>query len=153
MIELLDLTTLTQEEHKLILTWRNSENVSRYMHTKSISFEDHLAFIVTLKKNNQKNYFLVKENGHYIGVIYLVDTFLGLYANPEKKKIGDLLLQQIITFAFDVKKLSDLKAEVFKENLTAIKLYKRFNFNIMQESEHLLIMELKNKSTTIEGLE
>jgi UDP-4-amino-4,6-dideoxy-N-acetyl-beta-L-altrosamine N-acetyltransferase len=81
-----------------------------------------------------------------------VDTFLGLYANPKRKKVGDLLLQQIITFAFDVKKLFSLKAEVFKENLSAVKLYERFGFKIMQENEQLQIMELK-KLTTIEGSE
>ncbi len=152
MIKLLNFTTLTNEEHQLVLAWRNSQNVSRYMHTKSITLKEHFAFVDSLKHNHQKSYFLVEDDGNYIGVIYLVDTFLGLYANPKRKKVGDLLLQQIITFAFDVKKLFSLKAEVFKENLSAVKLYERFGFKIMQENEQLQIMELK-KLTTIEGSE
>ena len=145
MIELLDFTTLTKEEHQFILTWRNSENVSCYMHTKSITLEEHLAFVERLKQTSQKNYFLVKKNDNYIGVIYLVDTFLGLYANPEKQKVGDILLEQIISFAFDKKQLFSLKAEVYKENLRAIKLYKRFGFEVLEENEHLQIMELKKR--------
>ena len=143
MIELFNFTTLTNKEHQLVLAWRNSQNISRYMHTKLITLKEHIAFVDTLKYNHQKSYFLVKDDGDSIGVIYLVDTFLGLYANPERKKVGDLLLEQIITFAFDVKKLSSLKAEVFKENLSAVKLYKRFSFKTMQENEQLQIMELK----------
>lgn len=145
MIELLDFTTLTKEEHQLILAWRNSENVSCYMHTKSITLEEHLAFVERLKQTSQKNYFLVKKDNNYIGVIYLVDTFLGLYANPEKQKVGDILLEQIISFAFDKKQLSSLKAEVYKENLKAIKLYKRFGFEVLEENGHLQIMELKKR--------
>ncbi len=145
MIELLDFTTLTKEEHQFILTWRNSENVSCYMHTKSITLEEHLAFVERLKQTSQKNYFLVKKNDNYIGVIYLVDTFLGLYANPKKQKVGDILLEQIISFAFDKKQLFSLKAEVYKENLRAIKLYKRFGFEVLEENEHLQIMELKKR--------
>ena len=75
-----------------------------------IKLVDHLTFIDTLKKNKQKEYFLVKKQGLPIGVINLnyekeLANF-GLYKNPEVKKkgIGYILIKYIIYYAFNKKK-------------------------------------------------
>ncbi len=146
MIEHVNFIDLSVDEKKLVLEWRNSREVSFYMHSKEISLEEHFCFIESLKKNQEKSYFLVKYDGENIGVIYLVDDFLGLYANPECQGVGKILLHEIIIIAFEVKKLSSLKAEVYKENEKAIKLYEKFGFSIIQKTEHILIMELENEN-------
>ena len=145
MIKKTNFTELSDKEKLLILKWRNSPKVSNYMHTKNISIEDHLSFIKNLQQEKDKNYFLVQQDNKDIGVIYLTNNFLGIYANPEKKRVGDILLSEIIKFAFNEKKLSSLKAEVFKENSTAIKLYKRLGFVTIKDNETMLIMEVNNK--------
>ncbi len=146
MHENINFIDLNEDEIKLVLCWRNNPAIKRWMHTKEdISLENHLNFIKRLNNNSSKDYFLVKKGNDYIGVIDLNDCFLGIYANPEKKRVGDILLSEIIKFAFNKKKLSSLKAEVFKENATAIKLYKRFGFTTIEDNKTMLVMKLNNK--------
>ncbi|WP_458700356.1 UDP-4-amino-4,6-dideoxy-N-acetyl-beta-L-altrosamine N-acetyltransferase [Sulfurospirillum sp. 1307] len=142
MIKLKNFIDLTQEEISLVLNWRNHPNIQKWMHTKDISIKEHLNFIKSLQTSKSKNYFLVLENTSYLGVIYLVNNYIGLYANPEKKGVGKILMNEIINFASKVKKLKFIKAEVYKENQKAIQLYKKFGFTNVDESEQLLIMQL-----------
>ena len=141
-MKLKNFINLNEYEKNLVLKWRNSKNVQKWMHTKNISLKEHLEFIENLKDSKSKNYFLVLDDKSYLGVIYLVENYLGLYANPDKKGVGDLLLKQIIDFAFKQKNLPLIKAEVFKDNLRAIKLYKKHKFKLIKENNKLLIMEL-----------
>lgn len=148
MTEHINFIHLSEEEKKLVLGWRNSPKISLYMHSKEISLQEHFDFIESLKGNQKKSYFLVRYDSKNIGVIYLIDDFLGLYANPDLKGIGKILLSEIINFAFETKKLLSLKAEVYKENEKAIKLYEKFGFMIIKEIENLLTMELKNENSS-----
>ncbi|WP_024955473.1 UDP-4-amino-4,6-dideoxy-N-acetyl-beta-L-altrosamine N-acetyltransferase [Sulfurospirillum arcachonense] len=134
---------LNEKEIHLVLSWRNTPHIKKWMHTQEdITLTDHLNFIETLKHNKSKDYFLVKQDNIYLGVIDLNGNFLGIYANPDLKKVGDILLKQIINFAFSTKKLPVLKAEVYKTNTPAIKLYTRFEFKTIKENEKMLTMEL-----------
>lgn len=134
---------LNEKELHLVLSWRNNPNIKKWMHTQDdITIEEHLNFINSLKNSKNKDYFLVKKEDKYLGVIDLNGDCLGIYANPNMKKVGDILLQQIIKFAFDKKKLSVLKAEVYKKNLPAIRLYNRFKFTTIKDDNKMLTMEL-----------
>ena len=67
---------------------------------------------------------------------------MGIYANPDKKRVGDILLNEIIKFAFETKKIKCLKAEVYKINSSATKLYNRFGFKTKKDNGTMLTMEL-----------
>lgn len=143
MYQNINFIDLNEDEINLVLSWRNNSVIKKWMHTKDdISLEDHLNFIKSLRNNAWKDYFLVKNENEYLGVIDLNDGFLGIYANPDKKRVGDILLNQIITFAFEIKKVSCLKAEVYKTNHCAIKLYNRFCFKTKKDNGTMLTMEL-----------
>ena len=104
MIKLINFIDLTIDEKKMILEWRNNLKIKKWMHSKdNISLESHLNFIQTLKNSPLKNYFLVKSEHEYIGVVSLNGEFLGIYADPNKTRVGDILLNQIIIFAFEKK--------------------------------------------------
>ena len=143
MYENINFIDLNEDEIGLVLSWRNNPTIKKWMHTKDdISLEAHLSFLKSLKENPTKDYFLVKKEDEYLGVINLNDNFLGIYANPNKKRLGDILLNEIIKFAFETKKIAILKAEVYKTNSSAIKLYSRFGFETNTDDGTMLTMEL-----------
>jgi len=137
-ITLMNFTNLNEEEKEMILRWRNSENVRKWMFTdRIISLEEHLEFIDSLKRDSRNFYFLVKKASEYLGVVSLTrldlrnrNAYLGIYANPEKKipGVGSVLGEILLKLAFDVAKLHTLKLEVFEDNERAIALYKRLGF-------------------------
>lgn len=133
-INLINFIDLTFEEKKMILYWRNNPLIKEWMYTnEEIELQNHLSFIDSLSSRKDKLYFLVKENGKYIGVVDFVnitDTSLemGIYSNPELKGKGNVLLSVIINYSFDVLKVAKIKAEVFTENVKAHELYKKNNF-------------------------
>ena len=93
MYENINFIDLNEKQIRLVLSWKNNPVIKKWMFTKDdISFEAHLDFIESLKTNNQKDYFLVKQKDEYLGVIDLNGSFLGIYANPDKKKVGDISL-------------------------------------------------------------
>ena len=156
-IKLIDFVDTTLEEKKMILKWRNHENIKRWMYNQNnISLEEHLSFIKSLKNNISKNYFLVKYNNDYIGVIDFTNIDyetkrceIGLYINIflNQKGVGTILMQTIINFGFNQLKLDRLIAEVFDENIKAINLYKKFNFEEIKRkivnNKKVIYMELK----------
>jgi UDP-4-amino-4,6-dideoxy-N-acetyl-beta-L-altrosamine N-acetyltransferase len=147
MVQKINFIDLDEAQIRLVLSWRNDEAIKKWMHSKeTISLNSHLDFIKTLKGNKTKDYFLIKEDDEYLGVIDLTNEYLGIYANPQKKRVGDVLLAQIIDFAFNEKKIQTLKAQVYEDNIKAIKLYTRFHFQTTLKEKNLLTMELYNEN-------
>lgn len=150
MLEMINLTDLNHEQKKMILEWRNHPDVRKWMYSKDIiSYDEHIAFLNSLHSRKDEYYFLLKKDKQYIGVIDLKDEFLGIYANPNMSRVGDVLLCAIIEFAFKTKKISSLKAEVYKNNIKAIKLYKRFGFVKNKENEDMILFVLLKDSYKI----
>jgi UDP-4-amino-4,6-dideoxy-N-acetyl-beta-L-altrosamine N-acetyltransferase len=145
MCSLINFTNLTKNEKELVLSWRNTTSIQNWMcNKKEISKDEHFDFIESLKKTSDKFYFLVKKDREYLGVVGLNGEYLGVYANPSKKKVGDILLKKLIDFSFNKQKLSFLLARVYRENISAIKLYKRFDFKITEKDSVMFTMELNN---------
>ncbi|TDJ84704.1 UDP-4-amino-4,6-dideoxy-N-acetyl-beta-L-altrosamine N-acetyltransferase, partial [Campylobacter volucris] len=124
----------------------NSENVSKFMKNPYISYEEHLNFIQKLK-NTTKKYFLIYKENERLGVIYFTDISnnsceFGLYSI--KKGVGNLLMEEIKNYAFNVLKVKILKACVFKENTKALNLYLKHNFTIYNENDKFLFVSLNN---------
>lgn len=144
-------STLNYEQLATILTWRNAPSVRTWMlRDNEISWDEHLAFVATLKDRQDQRYFLVCEGDHALGVIdftHITPTSaeLGLYANPDNKGVGTKLMEAIITYAQKTLKVQRLRAIVFTDNEKAKHLYKKFDFIPISHHPHkereLIVME------------
>ena len=155
--KLINFTKLTLDAKKMILEWRNAPSVKKWMYNRDeISLENHLAYISSLTKRDDRVYFLVQKENDFIGVVNLTEikrkksAELGIYINPKLKGYGSLLMNKIIEYAFNELNVKVLNANVYEENLKAINLYKKFNFKIVNKIQDkngkLLNMELKNEN-------
>lgn len=155
-IKLINFTDLSQDEKKMILEWRNRLDIQKWMYTQNdISLEDHLDFIDSLKTIKDKLYFLVKKDNIYIGVIDFTQIkpneslHMGIYANPDLKGYGKILLETIIYFSFEILKVEKIFSEVYFENERAFSLYKIYGFKEYSykivNGKRVICMELRNK--------
>ncbi|EAI3823280.1 UDP-4-amino-4,6-dideoxy-N-acetyl-beta-L-altrosamine N-acetyltransferase [Campylobacter coli] len=145
MIYLKDFTDLDKKEILLVWQWRNDEKISQFMKTKYIDFQEHLNFIITLKKDQTKKYFLVFKDDEAIGVIDFINITqdsceFGLYAKPNLKGVGQILMQEIKKYAFEVLKIKELKACVFKQNKRALDLYLKSGFFTTSENDDFFFL-------------
>ena len=148
-VELINFIDLSYDEKVEILSWRNHPYIRKWMFDKEIiSLEDHLFYIDLLKEKKDRVYFAVKQYGQFVGVISFTSIDLknlkaeiGLYAKPTLKGVGKLLMQNILEYGFDKLKLKKLVSKVFEDNFSAIKLYKKFNFEKVDKNfkKNLLI--------------
>lgn len=155
-IKLKNFTDLSHKEKLMILSWRNNESVRKWMYNSHIISKDsHLSFIDNLKHKKNDIFFLVSEKDKNLGVIYFnyvenenKSCYFGLYANPFEKIIGvgRILEEECIKYAFDILKLTRLKLEVFEDNERAMKLYKKYRFQSVDEKivndKKVICMEL-----------
>ena len=137
---------LDEYEKKEILKWRNHLDISKYMLSKNISLKEHLKFIESLKQNNKKQYFLVKDIGVIYFTIYKNYVEIGLYKNPAKTKVGKILLNEAINYAFNNLNAKKIVLYVFEDNTKAINLYKKFGFIETNKKDNIIKMELKNEN-------
>ena len=157
-IELVNFLDLSLDEKLELLEWRNTKSISMWMYdSENISEEKHFKFIESLIDDLSKKYFLVKDNGLKIGVIYFTDIQInmksaefGLYSNPKLKGIGKLLMKIILNYGFSTLNLNILYAEVFSNNVKAFKLYldnglKQFKTEMINNKE-IIFMEIKNET-------
>ncbi|DAB35128.1 MAG TPA: UDP-4-amino-4,6-dideoxy-N-acetyl-beta-L-altrosamine N-acetyltransferase [Sulfurospirillum sp. UBA12182] len=149
---LTSFTKLPLNKLEMILDWRNNPTIKNNMYTKEcITLEEHLKFVKSLQNSTEKKYFLVSNDNFDIGVIYFtsiskLSCYMGIYANPNQKGVGELLMQEIIKYGFNTLSCQAIKAEVYKNNQRAIKLYEAFGFTTISQSKNLLKMELKNEN-------
>jgi len=155
-IKLVDFTKLKKKEKQMILEWRNDSSIRKWMYNQTIiPLKSHFAYIDSLKESKDKKYFLVKRNDKYIGVIDFTNikkesVLMGLYANPESKGVGKVLLENILNYACNILKVERIFAEVFSGNIRAYKLYKEFNFKSLSKkiinNKEVICLELKNEN-------
>lgn len=157
-IELVNFIDLSLDEKNMVLTWRNHPNIRKWMfNQETISLDDHLMYIESLAGREDRVYFLVKKASQAMGVIDFTNidyeskkTEFGIYSNPTLKGVGNFLMESILDYAFDVLKVNTLISEVFEENISAIKLYKRYNFKSVEtkrvNEKYVIYMELTNEN-------
>jgi UDP-4-amino-4,6-dideoxy-N-acetyl-beta-L-altrosamine N-acetyltransferase len=81
---------LSEDEKQMILSWRNHENVRKWMYNSDIiPLQNHLKFMESLKERGDCYYWLVLKNNEPYGVVNIVDIDfnnnsgeIGLYRNP-----------------------------------------------------------------------
>lgn len=149
MFEVIDFVDLSISNLEEVLNWRNDDKIRCWMHNKEkISLEQHLNFVKSLKISKEKKYYLIKEKENRIGVFYLTGinqqkTFLGIYLNPEVlgKGYGNRVLEYMTIFSREKLGIKSLFLEVYNNNCSAIKIYKKNNFNIIDEKEGVLTLK------------
>jgi len=155
-IELVNFKDLTFTEKVMVLSWRNNPHIKKWMYnTQTIPLKEHLQFIDTLKNSKDKQYFVVKEKEHYLGVIDFCNITkesleIGLYKNPNTHNVGKVLLTTILNYSFEVLKVNIVLSEVFESNKKAYDLYisigfKPFSSKIINNKK-VICMELENEN-------
>ena len=152
--KLINFTELTLEQKEMILEWRNSEEIKKWMYSqKKIDYLDHINFIESLKKRKDKLYFLLKDQENYLGVIDFTEInkdscYYGFYGNPNLKipGMGRILEKISLDYAFNILKVTSLKLEVFKNNTQVRNLHKKNGFREVSEKimndKEVICMEL-----------
>jgi len=151
--KLINFTELSLADKKMVLEWRNHLSIRKWMFTQEeITLENHLSYIDSLKTKSDRVYFLLKEQGNSIGVVDYKDidfikskAFIGIYAKPNLRGVGNILMKEIINYGFFELKLNCLISEVLDSNNSAIKLYNRYGFEEIGRRDNLIIMELKHE--------
>jgi len=151
-VRLLDFTTLDTQQLTSVLAWRNHSNIRRWMlNADEILMENHLRFVESLKNRADKRYFLVQLEDEYIGVIDFTDITqnsaeIGIYANPDIRGVGEILMKALVEYAFVTLHLTTLIATVFADNERAKHLYEKFDFTETERSlyngREMITMEL-----------
>ncbi len=133
---------LSLEEKKEVLNWRNHPEIRKWMLDKNkISLKNHLNFIENLKED--KIYLKVEDLGVINFKILGQKAELGLHKNPEKNKVGKILLNEAIEYAFNKLNAKKIILYVFGDNIKAINLYKKFGFIEIDKKDNIIKMELK----------
>ena len=150
-VRLLDFTTLDTQLLTTVLAWRNHSDIRRWMLSDDeISLENHLRFVESLKNRADKRYFLVQREGESIGVIDFTDITqnsaeIGIYANPQMRGGGEVLMNVLIEYGFSTLGVKMLIASVFADNERAKHLYEKFDFTetarAFYKGREMIIME------------
>ena len=151
-IDIKDYVSLDLNEHQFVLKMRNAPGIKRWMyHGNTITEKEHFEFIESLKHNQSKRYFLVKEADKVLGSVNLTDinqqnktAELGVYVNPflSIKGTGQQLIKQAYYIAFHTLHLKTLRLEVFSNNERAINAYLKSGFEIVES-------KMKNNQSVI----
>ncbi len=125
---------------KLVRSWRNSRDVSRYMYRDSYITEDeHMKWLEGLKaETNDKKVWIIYCGLRPIGVVDLVDmdfsnktTNWGFYIGEVSYRgrgIGSITLFRLMEYVFDTIGFHRMYTSVLENNMGALQLYKRFGF-------------------------
>ena len=104
-----NFTILSDDEKRMVLEWRNSADIRKWMlKTDIISYDDHCAFINSLSSRTDKYYWLVfTPEGSPIGVFDIVNVDYenniaetGDYAKPQRFGDGFYFLRECLFFYF-----------------------------------------------------
>jgi UDP-4-amino-4,6-dideoxy-N-acetyl-beta-L-altrosamine N-acetyltransferase len=127
---------LNEDDVMLIHKWRNNDKIRKWMHNQNkITLENHLKFMLNLKNNKLKLFFLVKRNGISVGVFSLNKIInqsadWGYYLNPNlhKQNLGVEFYYYVLNHIFNNLKFLKIYGHVLKENHSSISLSKLFKF-------------------------
>jgi UDP-2,4-diacetamido-2,4,6-trideoxy-beta-L-altropyranose hydrolase/UDP-4-amino-4,6-dideoxy-N-acetyl-beta-L-altrosamine N-acetyltransferase len=145
---------LSKKEKKIVFHIRNDIRIRKWMYNNEpLVYKEHLSYLKSLKKRDDRVYFLIEDKKQPLGVVDLTniskekkEAELGIYANPDLKGQGSVLMQTILEYASLVLGLQKIYAHVFSKNLKAIALYEKFGFKKTAtqrlEKKKLVIMEL-----------
>jgi len=125
---------LRREDLAMVLKWRTSQSVSRYMISDMVPDLD--AQVRWYNSTSNIPYWIIKSDDVPIGVINLSDTHkmhkktsFGYYiAEEEYRKLGGMILTYFYNFVFDTLGFNKIAAEVFCDNSDVIKIHEAHGY-------------------------
>ncbi|UPT70017.1 MAG: UDP-4-amino-4,6-dideoxy-N-acetyl-beta-L-altrosamine N-acetyltransferase [Flavobacterium sp. JAD_PAG50586_2] len=132
------------EDKKIVLEWRNDENIRKWMYnTDVVLLENHLQFIERLKDDKSKLYFLVRRKNVPVGVVSLIDIKdtvgdWGYYIAPSlhDKNLGVEFYYYALLYFYRSLKFSKIIGYVLKDNKSANSFSDLFGFTkVLQMKE------------------
>lgn len=141
---------LTIEQKVMILDWRNSEVIRKWMYnTNFVEKDNHLSFIERLENDKTKFYFLVKRNEIPVGVISILDIKdysgdWGYYIAPDfhNQNLGVEFYYFSLLHFYNKLNFKKVFGYVLKENKSANSFSDLFGF-----SKELQIKEIGSLSS------
>jgi UDP-4-amino-4,6-dideoxy-N-acetyl-beta-L-altrosamine N-acetyltransferase len=116
---------------------------------ETISLENHLHFINSLKTSENKKYFAILQKNEIIGSVYYVknkELFFGLYFKEEINPI----LKSCVTYLFLEyifnKFYEEINSFVKKSNIIALSFNKNFGFKNFEEDKEFIYLKLSSKN-------
>jgi|OpeIllAssembly_1097287.scaffolds.fasta_scaffold231041_2 UDP-4-amino-4,6-dideoxy-N-acetyl-beta-L-altrosamine N-acetyltransferase len=133
------LRDIRPEDKPLILTWRNSPEVARYMYTDHlITAEEHEKWFQRILNDCRTQYWIITYNQKDVGLVNLhgIDernrrAYWAFYlADPccRGKGVGGAVEYLILHYVFDELQLNRLCCEVLSTNSRVIEMHKGFGF-------------------------
>jgi len=137
----MEIIEVNKNNISLLKNFTNNKlpNSFRYFNKRPINIiENHILTILLLNNNIPIGYGHIdfEDNKYWLGICIL-EEYQG---KGNGKKIMDYLLNN--------KKIDKIYLTVDKNNINAIKLYKKYNFNIIEEFDTYFLM-LKNNTNII----
>lgn len=147
---------LREEDAYTSVKWRNDSEVFKFTgntYKNEIKIENELEWIHKVVANPNDYRCAILADGVYVGNIYLTDIdgkaanyhiFIGNkeYWGKGVAKKASLL---ILDYAFNTLKLETVKLKVRKENTSAFMLYKKLGFEVENEENVWISMEIRRK--------
>jgi RimJ/RimL family protein N-acetyltransferase len=150
---------LEESDLPMTLKWRNQDQIRRwFIHSEIISMEQHQEWFNKYIQLENDYVFIIEDNLHLqkpIGQISLYNiTWIEKRAELGRLMIGDVearckgfakqSAQLLVCLAFIQLHLKELYLEVFKNNSTAVAIYKKCGFQLNGIHDNLLIMNYFN---------
>lgn len=125
---------IREEDLALIMQWRMSTDVTRYMNTNpKLTLEGQKKWLASISEREDVQYWLIEQDGVPVGVINLADidyekksTSWGYYIGEKRYRSLQLAISlemSLYDYVFDVLKLEELHNEVFSLNAGVVKLH------------------------------
>lgn len=138
------LRRITEDDLEIIMNWRMSENVTRFMNTNPIlTLEGQKKWLNSLEKDNKSRNWLIEVDGNPAGIINLIDinwnkgnTSWGYYIGEEKLRSLNLAISlemSLYDYCFDILGFKEIHNEVFKCNEGVWKLHIACGCRVVKE--------------------
>lgn len=146
-----DYIKLNEKELMDILNLRNQRNIRENMiGSEIISLENHLSWVKTLEKSDNKRYFAIDFENEIVGSLSFVK-------NKEEVSWGVFFKNEINPFVSSASTFvfldflflnvcEELYSYVKKENLKAVSFNKSFGFKVYKEDEEYFYLNLQKLS-------
>ena len=140
----------SMQEHEKILHWRNEDNIRKWMNNQNlISFEDHLKFVQSLIRCEDKAYYAIFKNDMYIASFYITDIFgdsceRGLFVIPSHQGKGQTMILEKIFLEYICRKgLKTIKAKVKIDNIRSNRYHLKYGYKEIGRDESFVFYNLK----------
>lgn len=134
-----ELRPITLEDTDNIIKWRNASDVKHFLFSqKNITKKQHVQYFNNSIKTGKVVQFIIVSDGIDCGTAFLknIDPFLkeaeyGIFIGIPSfrgKGLSTIVTKRIIDYGFSFLGLKRIYLSVFKDNISAIKSYKKAGF-------------------------